>query len=458
MTSHHTSDRILKRKKWCDVKYYNRNSYKRLGHNKSNNIKNASRFNAGNYEKNEDCYKEHNDFLNEIDNELSLLSLRKEILSAYLLSLEHPSNKPAFLNLLKKFWTPSFVHEVVSCYKNSLRFPSSKPFTLNFFKRNDFCKNLESNDCFYQFLKTMWLCDEKNQKKLFVMCEEELERCFPEALEHYGIPDDFRYSDITQKSSSKNLENFVFTHGDDYLTKIITAPKIPLTDWITTHRKSRHIVQVKKVAFRVGKECMIGEFTKHINNSNNYVAQNSGSGIKFCVYARGLEKGNFVVTRWDYEPLSIHFNKFNERGDFDINGHYCEKTRHSHIHYYDLKQRLFLTQNQSADVSPTPINSNTAKDERTYKSFEDMVADFEWQNYCVDEKAPSFLQDIYLKEYIENMCPIKIENDKLIYDKVERRLPSNNCAFMPNKLMTNSYNIKEQNKDNFKTAERQMGE
>lgn len=430
MTKHPVDDKININKKWCDVNKNIKKSY-------SENCKSFERRKENNYaqELENKCFefersqnKKNKHAKRKAENKYSQ-SLKKRTILAYKEYIKNPSTKASFVKLLRKFWTPSFVENIISLYKESLDDPQKKPFNIPFQNKFDFASDLENKDYFDNLLTIMWLSDQENINLLRDICKEKLNRQFPEGCKNYGLPDDYLFSDLPNPNNIDE-EQFVFVHSDRYLRDIVSAPKIPITDWITTYFNAYHTVQIKRVAFWVGNECMLGELRRNINYSNNDIAKNSGSGIKFCVYSKGLEKGKFTVTRWDYEPVGVHFNKFNSRGDFDVNGYYCKKTRHSHVHYYDLKQRLIFTQNQSSDISPTPINCNEDKFERKYKSFEDMIDDFEWQLCCLDEKAPKLYDDDYLKDYALQHCPIEIINGKYVY--IENNNRENNRTSQQN--------------------------
>lgn len=380
---------------------------------------------------------------------------QKQIMLAYLDYLKNPTRDTEVFKVLSKFWTPSYNEYISSYYSHGLDNPSFSLFSLSAFTKDEFYENPGKDKYFNKFLIAAWLNDEKNQRKMLEICEKKLKRCVPEALEHYGVPDDYLFHEIPKDEFSKNLERFVFIHNDEFLDEIISAPKLPLTNWETINRNGYHTIQVKKVAFRVGEEHMIGEFTKIFNFNNDNIIQNAGSGIKFCVYARGLEKGKFVVSRWDYEPLGVHFNKLNNFGNIDLNGYYCEKTQHSHAHIYNLKQRLLLTQNQSADVSPTAINCNAERNERVYGSFENMIDDFEWQHYSMNEKAPKFSHNFYLKDYIRDNCPIGVRNGKYIYE--EDLSEDGRWNFKP-KYDPQKYFVDKECVSNYGLVERELGE
>ncbi len=319
----------------------------------------------------------------------------------------------------EKFWTETFVEEMKRCYRRTLLSQSGKPVALSFFNTNEPNSRQDRRDLIDQLVKAKWLSDGRNRKVLQDLCIEVLAQFFPEAIRNYGVSDDYFFNDIPRERFSRKPETFVFAHTDSFLKKMIEAPKIPLTDWLTIESRLDYCIQVRKVALRVGKECMVGEFTKYTNYIGGDTLANEGSGLKFCVYARGVERGKFLVSRWDYEPFGIHFNKFGDKGNFDINGFYCQKTRHSHMHNYNLKQRLFFTQNQSSDVCPTPINQNEERKERVYNNFEDMVDNFEdYYNY-LGGRTPRVSRYENVKEYIEENCPIAVIGNRFIYTKEE---------------------------------------
>lgn len=408
----------LDSKRFCDLKKldYN-NGYRKFSNIMEKVIKSSALVDARiyNYEKAK-RKQEPNKQSEGAPKKIKFPVTKEQIMLEYLDYLKNPTKDTDIFKVLSKFWTPSYNEHMLSYYNHALDNPSFSLFSLSAFTKDEFYENPGKEKFFNKFLIAAWLNDKKNQQKMLEICEKKLKRCLPEALEHYGVPDDYLFHEIPKDKFSKNLERYVFIHSDDFLDEMISAPKLPLTDWETIDRTAFQTIQVKKVAFRVGDEHMLGEFTRTFNYCNNEIIQNAGSGIKFCVYARGLEKGKFVVSRWDYEPLGVHYNKLNNYGNIDLNGYYCEKTQHSHAHIYTLKQRLLLGQNQSADVCPTPINCNSQKDEQVYGSFENMVKEFEWQHYSMEGKAPKFSHNFYLKNYISDMCPIEIRNGKYIYE------------------------------------------
>lgn len=457
LTARHSGDRLKERKKWCDLR--------KIQHNKNTKSKtsNTKRKKELWYERthnnaNEVFDQARNIFEDKNTKKTQPFISKEEIMLAYLDHLKNPELDTEVFKQLKKFWTQTYNEKMVAFYNNALDNPAFSVVSMGLFNKDEFYINPGRDDFFDSFLRASWLNDKKNQKILYEICKKKLKKAFPEALENYGMPDDFLFRDIPQDKFSKNLERFVFIHSDEFLDEIISAPKLPLTNWKTIKTDIYHTIQVKKVAFRVGDECMLGEFTRNINYSNDDIIKNSGSGIKFCVYVKGLEKGKFVVSRWDYEPQGIHFNKLNNYGNIDLNGYYCEKTQHSHSHFYNLKQRLLLTQNQSADIMPTPINCNSEKVERTYGSFENMVADFEWQHYCLDEKAPVFSHNFYLKDYVLDMCPIAVKNKKNIYNDENGLKLINHWDFKPKETSQKSFAGGGFVQEEGELYERQMGE
>jgi hypothetical protein len=322
--------------------------------------------------------------------------------------------QPYDLNV-ESSWTPSFVEDILRDYRYSICKKIEKPVKLSFFYKNEPQTRSDYKKFCNQMTRALWLSDPNNEDILKTLCKRELQRSFPKSLKTYSIDDDYLFSDVPQDEFSKAPETFVFVHSDDYLQRIISAPKIPLTGWKTVLDRKCSFIQTKMVAFKVGRSCMIGEISKYTNKSCNYIKKNSNSSLRFCAYACGEPQGKFMVERWDYEPVYIHFNKFDDKGRLDIDGYYCQKTRHSHSHYSSLRQRLFFTQNLSADVVPTAINRGTNPEEICYETFEDMSEDFERYANCIDAPIPDYEDNFYLKDYIEKNCPIAIRNGILLF-------------------------------------------
>ncbi|NCB48039.1 MAG: hypothetical protein EOM55_00185 [Clostridia bacterium] len=445
-----------------EVKYFNlskfncNSSYKKFSNIMDKVLQRTSLVDVKNYNyAKTKSSQEENKLNNKSPNKINFSVSQEDVMRAYLEYLKNPAKDTDVFKVLKKFWTPRYIEKMLFFYDHALDNPSFALFSLSPYTKDEFFEDPGKDQYFNNFLRAVWLNNEKNQKLMLDICNKKLKRTFPEVLEHYGIPDDYLFREIPNDKFTKKPECFVFTHSDEFLEDMISAPKIPLTEWETVRRDSFHTIQVKKVAFQVGEECMIGEFTRTYNYCGDDVVQNAGSSIKFCVYARGLERGKFVVSRWDYEPLGIHFNKLNNYGNIDLNGYLCEKTQHSHIHLYNLKQRLLLTQNQSADICPTPINCNSESIEKTYETFENMLKDFEWQHYFIDEKAPKISHNFYLKEYILDNCPLAIVNGKYIF---EDDLSEKSGWNYTQKVDSQKYYLGKECENNCGKFERQMGE
>lgn len=301
----------------------------------------------------------------------------------------------------------SFERRVMADYEAALMSRDRRPFSLKYFAKNYSERDLAEYQ--YEIDKLHWLIDPHNRPKLIDKAEEVLRREFgPDATTRYGIPSKYRLSDIPQDSPSRSAERHVFTYNDDYLVGLRKSPKIPIGPWEVREDDKFSTIKTRKYLCMVDGEVLLGEMTIDTCHSHDSIKKDAKSGVKFCIYYRGLEEGKFIVERWDYEPLSLHPNKFDAQNNFCMNGVMCEKTKHSHRHIYNRFNRLVLTQNQSPDIKPTPINYKSKEytaDELRYDTFEDMIADFEKELHVERTQVPVHeVQTRKLKDLGKDYC------------------------------------------------------
>jgi len=300
-----------------------------------------------------------------------------------------------------------FERRVLRDYEASLTSRERRPFSLKFFAKNYKEKDLIEYD--YEIKKLVWLTDPHNRPILIDKCKEVLCRTFgPDADTRYGISNKYRLADVPQDEPSRNAERYVFPYSDDYLVGLRKSPKIPIGPWEVRHSDRMSTIQTRKYLCMVNGEVLLGEMTVDTCHMYDSIVKDGKSGIKFSIYYRGLEEGKFIVERWDYEPISQHPNKFDAQNQFCINGVICEKTQHSHRHIYNRFNRLVLTQNQSPDIRPTPINYKSKEyttEEARYASFADMIVDFEKELHVESTQIPVHeVQSHRLKDLGKDYC------------------------------------------------------
>ena len=300
-----------------------------------------------------------------------------------------------------------FERQVMRDYESALTSRERRPFSLKYFGKNYSERDLAEYQ--YEIDKLNWLIDPHNRPKLIDKAEEILRRTFgPDADTRYGISNKYRLADVPQDEPSRNAERHVFPYSDDYLVGLRKSPKIPIGPWEIRHSDRMNTIQTRKYLCMVNGEVLLGEMTVDTCHMYDSIVKDGKSGIKFCIYYRGLEEGKFIVERWDYEPLSQHPNKFDAQNQFCINGVLCDKTKYSHRHIYNRFNRLVLTQNQSPDIKPTPINYKSKEyttEEARYASFADMIVDFEKEFHVESTQVPVHeVQSHRLKDLGKDYC------------------------------------------------------
>ncbi len=262
-------------------------------------------------------------------------------------------------------------------YARAITSRNKRPFTLKAFAKGYDEERLKEYE--YELKKARYLSNPKNRSKLLEICNQNLTNIYgPDAVTNYGIPGSFRQADIPQDKPSREPETHVFTYSDEMREAFIRARKLPIGDWERDNKTKGVQIKTRKYLFNVDGQILLGEITIE-TTKDNYIEKNARSGVKFSIYYRGQEDAKFIVCRWDYEPLSLHINKFDREGYFQIDGVRLKNVMHSHVHKYTLHDRLVLTQNQSPDIGPTPLNEHTkeGESEKRYGSFGAMVTDFE---------------------------------------------------------------------------------
>lgn len=260
-------------------------------------------------------------------------------------------------------------------YVRAIASKARRPFSLKYFNKGYSEEDLEEYE--YEIEKAKFLADPKNEDLLIKINELYLDSVFGIGeCYYYGIPNCYKVSDLPADKPSREDENFIFIHSDEFLTAMLDAPKYFIEPWVTQINDHFHKVETRKFIFRIGNETLLGELSKDTQRAYNSVAVNAKSSIKFSVYFKGLEEGKFIADRWDYLPLSTHHNKFDENGNFCTYGILVPKTKFSHKHKYNLHNRLVLSQNQSPDIEPTIINKNNSNEENIYNSFDDFCETF----------------------------------------------------------------------------------
>lgn len=262
-------------------------------------------------------------------------------------------------------------------YIQSITSKSKRPFNLKYLNKSANPSTIE--DYAYEINKARFLSDKSNHDTLIDINQIWLNMNFGNSYS-YGIPHSFKISDIPNIEPTHSDENFVFIHGDNYFDALLDAPKYFIENWQKRVDTCQVSIKTRKCLLKIDGEILLGEFCKETQKSFDSVAPGSKSGIKFSIYYQGREDAKFTVDRWDYLPLSEHRNKFTENGDFCPFGVIVPKTQLSHRHPYRLLSRLVLTQNQSADIEPTIINSLGFEEEIPYNNFQDMcsVAEMFW--------------------------------------------------------------------------------
>lgn len=278
-------------------------------------------------------------------------------------------------------------------YRSAINSRGRRPFSLKYFAQPGYTAR-DLAEYQYEIDKLRWYTDPHNLPKLIDIAKETLVREFGEdANERYGLPNKYRHQDIPHDEPSRGAERYVFPFSDDFLVGLRKSPKIPIGDWEERKKDRMSTIKTRKYLCMVDGEVLLGEMTVEEEHSHDSIVKNAMSGVKFCIYYRGLEEGKFIVERWDYEPLSKHPNKFDANNCFCINGVFSDKVEHSHRHIYNQFMRVILTQNQSPDIKPTPINYKSkdySQKEQKYATFADMVHDFKQEMHIESVQIPRY--------------------------------------------------------------------
>ncbi len=300
-------------------------------------------------------------------------------------------------------------------YARSLLRAKVRPYSLKMFAQGIQARggtNLTKTLAEYEddIKKILFFSNPKNLNKMRAYASAALEQTFgADATTYYGVSGSMHVKDVPRDRHSHSPEKYVFPYSDEYREALLRATKVPITPWITEEGENKMCtVRTRKFLLKVDGEVLLGELSVETNKAFNSIKKFAKSDIRFSIYYRGLDEGMFIVERWDYEPLSKHLNKLDENGVFSIDGFSCPHTEYSHIHKYTLAQRLFLTQNQSPDVCPTPINAGRKPNqpEKHYEKYEDMVADFQNTYSFADVMLPEYeLEKCSLKKLGRLYCP-----------------------------------------------------
>ncbi len=232
-----------------------------------------------------------------------------------------------------------------------------------------------------------WLANKDNQKHLKKIVANRMKELYGDnALSNFGISKRLSIQNLFDTTKLRNFEKHFLCYSDNYLNAIKNSPKIPIQDWQVVLSSRDRVCKSKKVLFNINGEILLGEFIQETTKEES-VVKNANSSIGFFVYYRGIKDAKFVVERWDYEPLSIHKNKFDENGVLAIQGSTVKNTKHSHRHIYTLNQRLIFGKNFSADICPTPINEGNDGEELRYESFDKMKQSF-YSYYNLEREIP----------------------------------------------------------------------
>ena len=272
----------------------------------------------------------------------------------------------------------SLEQQYLEDYARAITSRAKRPFTLKYFGKGYDEARLKEHE--YEIKKTRYLSNPKNRQKLIDICNQHLCNVFgPDGPTNYSIPGKYRLADVPNDHPGREPEEYVFTHDDVMWNAFMKAKKIPIGEWEQRENTKTSKIKTKKFLLNVDSQILVGELTIETTKAYDSIEKGAKSGIKFCIYYRGKEDGKFIVDRWDYEPLSQHLNKFDHEGYFQVDGVNAPHTGHSHEHRYTLHNRLVLTQNQSPDICPTPINAGNPKSEpeKRYGNFGAMVTDFE---------------------------------------------------------------------------------
>lgn len=259
-------------------------------------------------------------------------------------------------------------------YIKAVRSREIRPFRLKFFGK----KQLDPRDLAmysYDIEAANFFCNPNNLEKLKYIADQRLiEEFGPDALTRYGVSNSYKKKDLPDPKYNREPEEYVFTYDDLQMALMIFAKKYFLEDWKVKVNNRNEKIESRRFLMRVNGEVIVGELIKETQKAYNHVVTNARSGIRMAGFYRGLKEGYFIIDRCDYQPLSQHYNKLDENGNFCPAGVLKKHTKLSHRHYYNLQNRLFLTQNQSPDIIPTPLNEHRldTEEELAYNSFEHM--------------------------------------------------------------------------------------
>ncbi len=303
---------------------------------------------------------------------------------------------------------------ILQDYARDIGKRDTRSYSLKFFNKGYTETQLQSYE--KEIKKAKYLNDPANRPKLLAICSEYLRRkVSPNAPEVYGLPNGYKLPDIPNDPPSRDFEHFVFPHSDEKLYAFIKAKKIPVGEWETQVEDRLKKIKTKKFILQVDGEVLLGEVTIETCKESDAIERSARSGIKFCIYHQGTTEGKFIVERWDYEPLSVHRNKIGPDGQFDVNGYEPVYTAHSHIHRYNVANRVPPGQNQSPDIMPTPINQNRApgQEELKYADFGAMVDEFEKEfNLSLAQIPAHELSRQALKKLGKRYCPNYISAER----------------------------------------------
>ena len=298
-------------------------------------------------------------------------------------------------------------HMYLADYARSLTHRAKRPFSLKYFGKAFDESKLSQYE--FEIKKARWLSNPKNTPKLIALCDQHLHNVFgPDATTNYSVPSGYRKKDLPTDEPSREAEEYVFTYSDEMRDAFIKAKKFPITEWAVRSNTHTAKIETRQFLFNVDGQVLVGELTVETSKAYDAVQRGAKSGIKFSMYYRGREEAKFTLERWDYEPLSQHLNKFDKEGYFQTDGVKAPNTTHSHVHKGLLHDRVTLTQNQSYDIYPTPINSTLSKGtpEHRYETFDAMVTDFMKEMNMSVVPIPNNLLDRHnLKKVGRMVCP-----------------------------------------------------
>lgn len=259
---------------------------------------------------------------------------------------------------------------------------------------------------------------QKNFNRICKFATKRIQEKFGEnALTEYGIGGNLRMNSLPEVDTQPQSERYLFMHSNEYLRAIIQAPKVAVEKWKVTEGENNTKTLTQRCIMNIDGQILLGAtivslFPKDADKNN---------GIRFDVFYRGLEEGQFRVESWDFMPPGQHLNTFiGGKNVAFLNGIEPENTRFSHVHRRTLRQRVIFGSRRTCDVIATPINRDPYKFERKYNSFNDMCNNF-FDQYQISNKIldQDLVNTVPLKELGLMYCPMfSVAQKKVAGDEI----------------------------------------